>query len=220
MKFITLDPYYNNKFYNECREALKNNGIEFKEFVCTKAPYNFYFGVDDSLTPMFVNYDIINKSDERYLVNVVTPVIPMDYYILTRKENDSSAKSIRKFVENEPLRQAIQSEYACFFNAPSRNFVEQITKIYPFRVWYMGKYFSNKYRICLTCDESIKNFIRAEDILVERYGDQYKEVGKFEAVLNYKIFTLRDHLVKYTLTPYIENGLYIKTNYKTYDNFN
>jgi hypothetical protein len=47
----------------------------------------------------------------------------------------------------------------------------------------MGKYFGNKYRACLTCDESIKSFVREVDIIVEKHGEKNKEPGKFSAVL-------------------------------------
>ena len=33
MSFITIDPYYDVNFYNQCKESLKNNKIEFTEFL-------------------------------------------------------------------------------------------------------------------------------------------------------------------------------------------
>lgn len=220
MKFITIDPYYNNQFYNEAKEALKNNKIDFKEFVSIKAPYNFYFGIDDSLTPLMVNYDEATASDKRWLVNLVTPIQPVDEYLLLRRESDNSSNAIRRFIENEPLKQAHDSDYACFFNIRSKSQIQEITRTYPFRVWYMGRYYGKRYRLGLTFNENIKNFIPSEDILLEKIGNEYNEVGRFEAMLNYKVFLMKDRLIKYSMTPYIENGIYVKTNYKTYEILN
>ena len=217
MRYFTIDPYYTNQFYNEAKEALKNNKIDFKEFVSIKPPYNFYFGLSDDLKPLLVNYDEISSAESRWLVNIVTPIQVVDEYLLLRRENDNSSNAIRKFIENEPLRIAHESKYACFFNVRSKAQILEISRLYyPFRIWYFGKYFKNRYRLCLTFDENIKNFIPAEDILLEKNSSEYNEVGRFEATLNYKVFLQKDRLIKFSMTPYIENGIYVRTNYKTY----
>lgn len=216
MKYVTLDPYYNNQFYNEAKEALKNNKIDFKEFISIKPPFNFYFGLDDSLSPLMVNYDEANKSDEKWLINKVIPVRAVDEYILLRRESDSSANSIKKFIYNEPLKFAAKSNYACFFNIKSRNQVIEISKLYPFKIWYLGKYYYNRYKIGLALEDIIKNFVPEEDILLEKNDGEFNEIGRFEAALNYRVFLQKERLIKYSMTPYIENGQYFKTQYKTY----
>ena len=53
--FITIDPYYDIKFYNSAIEAMRNNGVEFSEFISVKSPYHWFLKLDQA--PVMVNYD-------------------------------------------------------------------------------------------------------------------------------------------------------------------
>jgi hypothetical protein len=203
--YITIDPYYDTQFYNECKEALKNNGVEFKEFINIKAPYDWYFQLEE--TPVMVNYDKATDSESRWMVNTVMPLRANEEYLLLRRDNDNGAKALLKFVENEPLKEARKSDYAVFFTVKNREEIESITKDYPGRVWYMGKYYNNKYRICLATNKIINNFLTKDQILLEKNKD-LSEPGRFESELNWKVFRGNDQLIKFTETPYFEDGKY------------
>lgn len=209
--FITIDPYYNTQFYNECKEALKNNNIEVKEFISIKPPYNWYFSLDQK--PIMINYDELAYTEERWLVNKVQALRPNEEYILLRRDNDKGPNALLKFVENEPLKEARQSSFAIFFTIKNRDEAQQITKEYPGRIWYFGKYYSNKYKVCLATHPTVKNFIDRSQILLEK-TQEHTSPGKFEAELNWKIFRGNDMLIKFTETPFFENGTYYRPKIK------
>ena len=206
--YYTIDPYYNTLFYNECKEALKNNGYEFKEFISIKPPYNWYFQLDQK--PIMVNYDEIVPAESRYLVNTVQALRSNEEYLLLRRENDTG-KNILRFIENEPLHES--RKYGIFFTVSSKDELFNISKEYPGKIWFLGKYYNNKYRVCLCSNPIIKNFISKDQILLENNGE-YKEPGRFEAELNFKVFRGNDMLLKFTETPYFEDGKYKQVKIK------
>lgn len=204
---ITIDPYYGTQFYNECKEALRNNQVPYKEFVSIKAPYNWYLQLDQK--PIMVNYDIASDSESRWLISKVIPLRPNEEYLLLRRDNDVGAKAVMKFVENEPLKEARTSEYAVFFTIKNRQHGEQLTKDYPGKIWFMGKYYDNKYRVCLATHPVIKGFLDPDQILLEK-TQEMQEPGRFESELNWKVFRRNDYLVKFTETPYFEGGRLVR----------
>jgi len=207
MGFYTIDPYYDNQFYNECKESLKNNRVDFQEYINIKTPFEWYFKLDKE--PVIVNYDKVSGSSSRWMVNIIKPLRPNEEYILLRRDNDKGAKALLKFIENIPLRKARKSDYAVFFTVKNREELELITKDYPGRIWFMGKYYNNKYRICLGTHKLIKNFLDTKDILLEKTQD-LNEPGRFEAELNWRVFRGQDYLIKFTETPYFEKSKYFR----------
>lgn len=203
--YITVDPYYDNQFYNECKEALKNNGVKFQQFINIKPPYDWYFKLDEK--PVMVNFDEATDSEVRWMVGTVMPLRANEEYLLLRRDNDNGAKALLKFVENEPLKQARTSDYAVFFHAKNREELESITKDYPGRIWYLGKYYSGKYRVCLATHKVVKNFIDKDRILLEKTDN---EPGRFEADFNWKILRGNDMLLKFAETPYFEDGKFVR----------
>lgn len=203
--FITIDPYYNYEFYRECKEALKNNGVSFNEYVSIKAPHYWYFEIDDSNKPVFINYDTAEASTVRWLVNVVKPIETRDEVELLRRHNDNTPKELLRYIENEPLREARHADYACFFTVSDRQDLIDISKLIPEKIWYLGNY-CNKYRLCLCCNKYIENLVDSTKIILRKSDVDSNEIGRLESELNYKIFQGRDRLVKYTKTQYALNG--------------
>lgn len=203
--YITIDPYYDTQFYNECKETLKNNGVEFKEFINVKSPYLWYFQLDQK--PLMVNYDEATESESRWMVNTVQPLRDNEAYLLLRRDNDLGPKALLKFVENEPMKAARQSEYAVFFTIKNREEAERLTRDYPGKIWFMGKYYNNKYRVCLATNRTIRGLLNDNQVLLER-NKELSEPGRFEAELNFKVFRGNDMLIKFTETPYFEDGKY------------
>jgi len=200
--YITIDDYYNVEFYNESKEALKNNFVQYDEFINIK-DFKWYIKLDKE--PIMVNYDKIASSNERWLVNKVKALKVNEEYTLIRRNDSNGRTSILKYIENKPLKEARKSEYAVFFNIKSKEQIEAITRDIPVKIYYFGKYYNNKFKIGLCTNAIIKNYLDMNDILVEKTSD---EPGRFESELNFKVFRMNDTLKKYTDTPYFKNGRY------------
>ena len=210
--FYTLDNYYGVKFYNSCKEALKNNQVQFKEFIEIKSPYKWYIQLPENIQPIMVNYD--EKQKYRFLVPKVQALRPNEEYLLQRREDDSGA-NIKKYIYNDAFRDS--EEYGIFFSIKGRDELIKLSKDFPGKIYYLGKYYDNKFRVCLCNNVMIKNFISPGQILLEKTTDM-KEPGRFEAEFNYKVLKLNDFLVKYTETIYAQNGSIIRP--KVFDSTN
>ena len=210
--FYTLDSYYNVKFYNETKEALKNNQIKFSEFLDIKAPYNWWYKLPEGLKPIMINYD--EKEKSRFFVRKVQTLRPNEEYVLQRRENDTGA-NITKYIYNDAFRDC--SEYGIFFHIKSKDELLKISKDFPGKIYYLGKYYDNKYKVCLCDNVLIKNYINPSQILLEKTPDM-KEPGRFEADFNYYVLKLKDYIVKYTETIYALNGSIVRP--KIYDSTN
>jgi len=202
--FYTLDNYYGVKFYNDTREALKNNQIKFKEFIEIKSPYNWYIKLDDNLKPIMVNYD--EKQKYRFLVQKVKALRSNEEYLLQRREDDAGT-NIKKYIFNDAFRDS--EEYGIFFHIKSKDELLKISKEFPGKIYYLGKYYDNKYRVCICNNIMIKNYINPGQILLEKTPEM-KEPGKFEAEFNYRVLKLNDYIVKYTETIYAINGSLVR----------
>lgn len=213
MAFYTIDEYYPIEFYNECREALKNNNIPFNEFISIKPPFNWYFQLDQD--PIMVNFDKLPKNIERFLVNKQRALRANEEYRFQRRNDGIGQKALFKYSENEPLKEARLSDYAVFFNAQSKEQLQEITKDLPgTKIYYFGRYYKDKYKVALCMNPMIKNFLNSGDILLEN-DNEFKEPGRFEAELNFKVFRQFDYLQKYTETTYFLNGKYYPVKIKS-----
>lgn len=209
---FTIDPYYDIIRYNESIEALKNNSIDFTEFVYIKPPYNWY--IECNQVPIIMNYDLLKPTQRRFVVPKVKGLRPNEDYHLLRK-NDSVSGNLAKYVNNKPLQDAYDSDYAVFFKLKNNDEAISISKEYPGKIWFFGKYLNNRIRVFLATNNSILAFISRENILLEKNADngkELKEIGRFEAEFNYRVLLKKDFLKKYTETPYFENGVLIKPN--------
>lgn len=207
--FITIDPYYPIQFYNECKQALKNNKVNFKEYISTKSPYYFYFEV--SQLPTFINYDLANPSYTKWLVNTVKPLIPNDEYIYLRRESFTEIKGIKQYALNEPLLSGTKTNQGIFFTGTKEQ-VLNISKQYPRKIWFMGRYFGRQYKVFFADNLIIKNFLLPDQILVQ--GNKFQMITDLEVELNYKIFHEKDRLEKISETPYISNNNYYSVKVK------
>ena len=210
--FYTLDNYYSVKFYNQVKEALKNNNIKFSEFINIKTPYNWYIKLADTIKPVMVNYDEIQKN--RFLIRKVQTLRPNEEYLLQRREDDSGA-NIKKYIFNDAFRDA--EEYGILFHIKSKDELLKLSKDFPGKIYYLGKYYDNKFRVCLCNNNMIKNYIQPDQILLEKTPEM-KEPGRFEAEFNYRVLKLNDYVVKYTETIYAQNGSLVRP--KVFDTTN
>jgi len=198
---LTIDSYYSIPFYKETREALKNNSVEFKEFISIKPPYQFFFDVQEK--PVFINYDVVAASYSKFLVNIIKALKPNDDYIYQRRESYTGPKAIAHYAINDALGSGQETGEGIFFSA-NKEEILRISQDYPRKLYFLGRYFNRKYKVFFSDNLIIKNYIDSKDILVE--GSGFKSITSLEAELNYKIFKLQDRLEKLSQTPYVLSG--------------
>lgn len=198
---VTIDDYYSVNFYNQCLQALKNNGVEFDEFISSVAPYRFYLRVDQP--PTFVNYDEVSTSFERHLVSIIKPLKPSDDYLYLRRESFQDKKGLKQYAINDALGSGQKSGEGVFFSSTKEEIL-RVSREYPRKIWFMGRYFNRKYRVFFADSLLIKNFINEKDIMIA--GSSFKNITELETQLNLKYFMLQDRLLKLSETPYVQNG--------------
>jgi len=212
MSFITIDAYYDVNFYNQCKEALKNNSIKFTEFIEIKSPYRWFFKLEDTIKPIMINYDEINKN--RFIVRKVQALRPNEEYLLQRR-GSTEGSNITKYIYNDAFEDS--KDYGVFINISSRDELLRLSKEFPGKIYYLGKYYGNRFRVCLVNNSMIKNYINTSQILLEKTPDM-KEPGRFEAEFNYKVLKHNDYIYKTTETIYAQNGSIIRP--KVFDTTN
>jgi len=207
---ITIDEYYDIPLYIEALQALRNNRIEYKEYISTKSPFNWYIDMDQN--PVMINYDVLPNNQQKFLLNKVEPATPTEKYIYERKEQFDGVKALKHYSMNKPLEIAEKSDYACFFAARNRVQLQELSKNLG-TIYYFGKYYGNKYRIALCTNKMIKNFVNVDEILVTKTSS----VTQMELDLNFKIFRLNDRLRKFTEQPTFKNGKLQAVKIKQFD---
>lgn len=210
--FYTIDEYYDVNFYNQAKEALKNNNINFSEFLEIKNPYRWFFKLPDKVKPIMVNYDELSKN--RFLVRKVVALRPNEEYLLQRR-NSSEGSNITRYIYNDAFEDA--KDYGIFFNIKNKEELLRISKEYPGKIYYLGKYYGNRFRVCLVNNPMIKNYINPDQILLEKTPDM-KEPGRFEAEFNFKVLKQNDYIYKTIETIYAENGIIVRP--KVFDTTN
>lgn len=200
---ITLDPYYDVHFYNSCKEAMINNGFEVKQYICIKPPYNWYINVP--YKPILLNWDPLPDSYNKWLVNVVEPVLPNDIIELFRRSTDKG-KFQNKFIMNDAYKDLAESD-VIVFNASGHEELSKLSKAIPDKIWFLGRYV-RRYRLCMVKKSDLaESLIPKEQVLMIKAKDTPFEV--MESDINYKIFFMKDMIKKFSITPYFEKGNYI-----------
>lgn len=202
---ITIDPYYDVSFFNSCKEALKNNNVSYKIFISVLPPYNWYFDVERP--PIMVNYDVCPSSQERFLASSVKVLHFNDEIKYFRRETDKGKFNL-KFILNDALEDVKDSEFFVFNVKQTKSELEIISKLIPHRIWYLGRYYSKRYKLAIVkSDEITRNIISKNQILFKRSLDL--PIEKFETEFNYKVLLLKDRIFKNSRTPFFEGGNYI-----------
>lgn len=197
---ITIDDFYSVDFYNTCKEALLNNGVPFKEYVSITGNNKWYLDVPRA--PLMVNYTVCPKSEERYLINKVQALELSAEYRYYRKI-DGYQKMSFKYTRNDAWS-SLEGKEAWLVKIDSK---EQILKWSQIdretKIWYLGKYLGNRYRLALVTSGIIRTLIPRENILAEK--TVLTSVEQFESEINYKVLFLKDRIVKFSETPYFKN---------------
>lgn len=203
MSFYSIDEYYDVEFYKQVLEALKNNRVDFKEYISTIAPYNFIIECSDK--PSFINYDEVPSNKTRFLVNLITPLTPSSAYIYERRNSIVNLDAVKHYAINDALGSAQITKEGIFFHATKEEIL-RISKEFPRKIYYFGRYFNNRYNLFFSDSLMIKNYINSEDILVE--SNNFKMASELETELNFKVFREKARLFKISETPYVINGRY------------
>lgn len=206
--YINTDPYTEVQEYNSIIEALKNNQVQYNEFISTKPPYNWYINTDHK--PVFINYDEGTKNEIRFLVTKVQPLRPNEEYALKRRETDGSSQAgITKFIYNDVFK-IVKNKYALCFRYKSKQELFEITrKIKNNKIYLLGTYKGRQ--LALTYNKYVQGEISPSYIITEKQENEYNGIGEFEMAINYFGLKNKDKIIKYTQTPYIMNGKYYPT---------
>lgn len=202
---VTLDPYYDIDFYNQSIEALKNNKVDYRLYVQTISPYNFY--IDIPSQPLFVNYDLMNPSNSRHLAAVTMPNSTDGAYLFLRRMTHAGKKGFNYYAFNDVFKAIQKSKEGIIFDC-SVDSAKYLSRFYPRKIYFLGKYLNKRYSI-MACDSLIvKNYFNrvSQKITILSESKDFVNSTELETEVNHKVFSLRDRLLKVSNTPFIQNG--------------
>jgi len=203
--FISTDLYYDIDTYNDIIQALNNNKIKYKEYISTKVPFSWYINTDE--LPKFINYDLANSNQQRFLVSKINPLRANEEYLLKRRNTDgSSIQALNKFVYNDVFKNVI-NKYALCFRYKSKEQLFELTRKIPSKIYLIGTY-KNGWKLGITYNKYVKAEITPDYIVQEKEAKEMNSFGEFEMMINYKGLKKKDKIEKYTETPYIYKGKY------------
>lgn len=191
---VSIDKFYNVDFYNKCIQALLNNKIPVKQFISS---VTFKWYLDVPYAPIMLNYETLPTTERRFLLSKAIAVYPSDQYKLYRRTNDARALN-PVMVRSDYM--ADDKQYACFFHLKNQYDGHTLSKALNTKIYYIGRYYNNRYRICVCLDPAIRPLLPSSDVLFEKT----EEItwNKAEIEINQRVFMLRDYLMKFTRTPY------------------
>ena len=203
--YITLDPFYTVTEYNRFLESLKNNGVKYSQWISTRAPYNWYLKIDDDDYPRFIDFEVLNKAHERYLVSVIVPQRSQDNYLLLRRDTDNPTKQ-DKFILNDAWKRAHKAKHLIIFRYESQEQLANLSKKYGIRIYVMGRH---RWRMAMAYSQYLEGEITKEMTLFSKSKKQLREFrnpGDIEAEFNYRILRTSKIENKTLKTTYWENG--------------
>lgn len=193
----TIDKNYNAQEYTRITENLKKNGVSFNEFIHFRT-YEFFLETEEK--PVFLDYEESNNLEKKFLLAKVKPLNEQDEYLLQRR--NLAGRSALKLAYNDAYNY-FKDKYIYFFNIRDKQNLLTLSRNIG-RIYYFGKYYSMKYRVALTDNPNIQNFVGYENVLAEG------KILQAELNLNYNIFKNQDYLKKYTQTLYAEDGKVVR----------
>lgn len=205
-EIFTIDPFYDTNQYNESLQALTNNNIKYEEFILMKNPFNFYIRLEDKKLPAMINYVMINRNRWNYIVTKVKPLVPKD--ILKLYRFNKSVTSIKDYINNDAFKEALKAKRTIIFNYKNREQLLTLSKTYG-KIYVLGKYVNSKYRLAMCFNPEIKNVIMPNDLLLDI---KEQKLGELELKINNIILKNKEKIIKYSQTPYFENGKFNPTS--------
>lgn len=204
--FFSFDDFYDVNFYNDALFALEENGVQFSEHILFKDK-NPKFCIELPREPMLIHYNTVPAEHEKYLVSKVIPIDANSSVTLYRKKVDYG-KGIRKEMYlNDALSSIEVGKYAAFIDIKNQEEAIKLTKEIPLRIYFLGKYL-NRYKVCLITSDYFIPKLKPSQVLLEL--SEKSSIIRFEQDFNFKILQRKDRLVKFSKTPYFENGVFFK----------
>jgi hypothetical protein len=151
-----------------------------------------------------INYDKIDQTNWINLIRKTKPIRANDIYQLYRRGQKSD---IERYITNDWIKIASKSN-SVIFRIKNKEELYMLSKSYG-RIYPLGVYFNGSIRLGICFDTSIKNALTPDRILLEMGPHK---IGKLELEINRKILRNQDKLIKYTMTPYWQDGKFHPTN--------
>lgn len=206
MAYVTVDPYYKVDDYNRMLSALQNNGIEYSQWVDTRAPNHWYIKVSDDNMPKFVDFDVKPKTEERFLVSAIVPQRSQDAYLLQRRDSDP-ATNITKFVMNDYWNEALNSDYMIIFKYKSNEDIRKLSQDLGIKIYEMG---THRWKLSMAFNKYVKGYLTADQVIFEKTKkelNEFKKPGELEAEFNYRILRTEKIEGKTMITTYWNKGV-------------
>jgi len=201
----TIDPYINGYTeYNNALAALKNNKIDYSEWILLKSPY-LLFIESEKLKPILMNYDSATSQQWRNMVSKTKPLVPGDEYLLYRRA-DRINNLLKDFIGNDAFNEAEKSSYVIIFNYKNKENLYQWSKFG--KIYVLGRYYNNKYKLAMGFTKELKNVIPPSDVLLE-VGKH--KIGDLEQKINIQVLHNKDKIMKWMKTPYFNKGKFYPT---------
>jgi hypothetical protein len=210
MFYVSFDEYYGVEQYNSFLNSAKNNGVEFTEWLNIRPPHNWYVRVNPKDLPKFVDFQIANEGQERFMVKKMDPINSSDEYNLMRRESDSPA-NVGKFLVNDMWEYLAKKRNMVMFKNRAREYLMEVSRkpeMKDTKIFLLGKY--RTWDIAVTDNKYIEGFIEQGQILHSEYDSERLEQMPYEveAYINYYILRTDKISRKHLKTPYIMNGFY------------
>lgn len=200
--FITLDQNYSVNEYNQFLENLRQNTDKnYTKHVYYKNPYNIYLNID--FKPLFVKCEVLPKEQEKNLIAMTVPCTPDEENQYRRRQ---TGKQTLNLCLNDWSSDIQNSEHGYLFYVMNKEELSYLSQNIG-KVYYLGRYYDNKYRICSSTSKYLLDYLPEERILSKK--TKKNTVFDMELEINLKVLYLRDKLHKYARTPYYENGKYV-----------
>ena len=204
--FVSIDDYYDVDFYNDSLMALAENDVQFTEHILFKDKIP-KFCIELPREPLMIHYNVVRLEHEKSLVSKVIPLDANSSVTPYRKKVDFG-KGIRpEMYLNDALSSIEVGKYAAFVDIKSQEEAIALSKEIPLRIYFLGKYL-NRYKVCLITSDYFVPKLKPSQILLEL--SEKSSVVRFEQDFNFRILQRKDRLVKYSKTPYFENGVFFK----------
>lgn len=194
----SIDKTYSLELYNHIVATLRTKKIPFSEYISTK---NYKFYIETENDPFILDYETIDPQFAYFLVSKTKYLQSQEAVKYTRR-SEHSGRSALKLAYNDAFTD-FKDDYVYFIHianaSKAKSLSREIGKLY-----YMGKYVSNRYKVYMTNNQYTGKFVPFDDILASG------NVLDAEMELYFSAFNRLDRLQKYSQTPFFKDGEYFR----------
>jgi len=210
--YVAFDDYYDVNAYNRFLSAAKNNNVEYDEFLSIKSPFNRSLLISKDDLPNFLNYDILTKSDENWLISLVKATRPNEAYKLYRRPGQDV--SYWDYILPIPLQKMHEKDYIMVFKGWDISDLNMISKgVKDSKIYKWGTAKKKGYGIYVCFNPYIKGMVNSSRVLLEynkegtaKDGKVPNKPGYIEYDLNHKVLVIEKLMDKRLDLEYHLNG--------------